>query len=97
MRSYLKLFLLLCSFLATNSSAAQDVPPVVQSNVLILRHATPATCQAAQKGSGPNEDVVTDSAVGQTYGTDVSVRSCTGCAVDNQQNCICDKCYYYAN
>ncbi len=96
-------FILLLSFvtslcLSTLSIAAlMDAPPIVQENVVILKNATPATCQAAQNGEGGAEEITQTSPVGEEYGSEESVRSCTGCSVNNNKDCVCNKCYYYAN
>ncbi len=90
--------LMLCLFGSTTVFADDFTPPVEQNNVTVLQNANPTSCQAASSGRADPAEVVNYSSLGQ--GGAVSspgVRSCTGCAVDNQSNCVCAKCYYYFN
>lgn len=73
--------------------------PMIQNNVHVLQNATPSTCQAAASGRAGPADMVGYSGGGEFSGTTgPGVRSCTGCAVDNNSgDCVCKICYYYFN
>ena len=70
----------------------------VQNNVIILHDATAATCKAAANGqSGPSDDTSYSGAGEFTGTTGPGIRSCSGCAVNAANDCVCSSCSYYFN
>lgn len=87
-----------CAFALVSLYAfAEDVEPVISTNVHVVSGATPEQCPASWSGDiGEDQQVGFSGAGEETSNTSPGVRSCTGCAIDNKSgDCVCAKCYDY--
>ncbi len=97
MRNPLKLIILTSFMLISTQIFA--LPPVVNYNVPVMQHATPAQCSNWRSQIGPEEDAVAEvTPVGgySDFGSP-GIRTCTGCSVNQSGTCICKTCYDYTD
>lgn len=82
-------------FICSVTYALDNMAPIVNQNVTIMQNSSPAQCTSSWNGKANPAIVQTLS--GSFSGEAAGVMSCTGCALDNQSNCVCSKCYNYFN
>lgn len=81
-------------FVTTNSVFADDVEPMVNYNVTVKKNVTPEQCPADWNGdAGSDQEIAYNGGGTETDTTSPGVMSCTGCAVDQNKNCVCKTCY----
>jgi hypothetical protein len=82
-------------FISSNAVFADDVEPVINYNVSVIKNATPAQCTASWDGDiSADQEVTTDGDGMQTSTTSPGVMSCTGCAIEQKSgDCVCKTCY----
>lgn len=93
----MKRILFLALLLVTSLAFAQE--PIITQNVTVLQNTTAAQCPSSWRGTTQPANQITDTAAGVETGmTGATVRSCEGCAFDdNSKSCICKTCYDYFN
>lgn len=70
----------------------------VQHNVTVMQNSTPQACANYTGGEGGAENVESFSRFGETTELNtVGIQTCSDCALDAKQNCICQTCYNHFN